>query len=227
MAANQPANVTRQEIKASLAKDGKAAYCSVVTPVGRVSYPKLDKPDTTGKYADNKYKLTLLFPADTDFTDLKAACLAAAKEMWPKLDPKKVKLPIRNGTAFAKARQPDDPESHVYYGTFFCTPKTKNKPGLVDKYKKPLVGEDAVYGGSFARCRVTCVTYKKTENVRQANGEVMPEDVFGVSLLLDSVQLVRDGERFGRSTADDFDGLPMDDEATSPGFVDPAHDDLV
>lgn len=180
------------KLNAEIGKDGQARV-TVTSPVGRVSFPSLLKPDTGREFSDEKYKVTLLFPK-TDkegLAVLKEAVQAVAAAKWPGVNLKQIATPFRNG---------DEKEDwDGYPGHIFITAKSKQKPGLVGPTKKSLGEGEEIYGGCYARARITAFTYAKGPNR-------------GVSFALESVQFVRDGERFGKGVDVDF---PDDLDASS------------
>ena len=186
------------------------------TPVGRVGWPKLDKPDSTGQFADNKYKAYLIFDDDADLRQLKKACLDCAKETWPGEDMKKLQFPFHKG-------DPDNPsdvkKGEWFLGRTFINCKSKNKPLQVGSNSRPLENGIVIRGGYWCRFAVNAMSYMSSERVRQPNGKVVTQTIKGVTFLLEAVQLVREDETFGgaggmttNAAADFFDDGEIDDE---------------
>lgn len=157
----------------------KSVYInSVVTPKGRFSFPHLAKPDTEGQYADSRYKVTILIPKDADITKIKQAVMACAKAAWPgkKLKPSDLMLPLRDGD------EKDNLDG--YPGHWFITAKSKRPVTCVDIARENLAPEE-VYGGCYGRCVLTAMSYEQKGKP-------------GVTFLLDTVQKIEEGERFGK-----------------------------
>ena len=165
----------------------------LVTGEFRVSFPAVFKPQAF-EGQEPKYEVTMLFPKDADISALEAAAEAAVADKWPdeKKRPKNLRMPFTDG---------DTKDYDGYEGTTAIKAKTKTKPGLVDRAKKPITDESEFYGGCYARASVVAYAYDTAGNK-------------GVAFALNNIQKLRDGEPFGsRSNADsDFDDLPLDDD---------------
>lgn len=165
----------------------------LITGEFRVSFPAVFKPQAF-EGQEPKYEVTMLFPKDTDLSALEAAAEAAVADKWPdeKKRPKNLRMPFTDG---------DTKDYDGYEGNVAIKAKTKTKPGLVDRAKKPITDESEFYGGCYARASVVAYAYDMAGNK-------------GVAFALNNVQKLRDGEPFGsRSNADsDFDDLPLDDD---------------
>jgi hypothetical protein len=70
----------------------KSVYINFVSPIGIARFPKIDAPDTTGQYADNKYKTELVL-SDADTKAFKATLQAAVKQLLP--NEKNVRIPMK------------------------------------------------------------------------------------------------------------------------------------
>jgi len=168
------------------------------TPVFRLSFPKLFKPEQYQGKGEAYFSLTMLFPKDQDLGEMKKAIIKAACEKHgadPKKWKKKVKLPWRNGD--------DKADFGGYEGNFYCSAKSKNKPVVINRAKERLGPEDEaeIYAGCY--CRAVIVA-KATET----GGNEF------VSLYLQGVQKVKDGDPFGGgvNVDEDFDDLPEDED---------------
>ncbi len=171
---------------------------NIVTPIGRVSFPHLSKPDEGRQYSDGKFKATLLLPKKgVDLGPLKTAALKVAQKSWPS----KVKTlddfvhPFRDG---------DLKDAEGYKGSVFITCKSKRRPRMVGKMKEDVDG-DMFYGGCKARFIVTAMTYMQAGKP-------------GVTFLLDVVQFAGDGEKLGGGGGASVDSLDeINDEGENPG----------
>jgi len=182
------------------------------TPKGRFIYPHLDKVDSSGQYADGKYKTTLLIPKDADLRALKGACVKLAKEAWgDDVEIKKVKFPFRDGD------QKTNEEGEIYDGYedhWFITCKTKKKMVIVDRARDPM-DADLIKGGDYGRLGVSAMCYESSKDVEDAEGNISTRKVRGVTLLLDSVQFLEEGPSLGGgggASAAVFDDGEFDEE---------------
>jgi hypothetical protein len=173
----------------------------VITPVGRASFPNLMKPKLNEMSGKSEYSVDILFDKKTDLTKLKELLEKTIKEKWGTKVPKVLNNPIKDGDGTKKNGEPYGPE---YHGCFFITVKNTRKPGVVDSQNQDILTEEEIYGGCFIRASVNAFAYDRSGNR-------------GVSLSLNNVQKVKDGEAFGAarvSAADEFDVI--DDEADNP-----------
>jgi len=173
----------------------------VITPVGRASFPNLMKPKLNEMSGKSEYSVDILFDKKTDLTKLKELLEKTIKEKWGTKIPKILNNPIKDGDGTKKNGEPYGPE---YHGCFFITVKNTRKPGVVDSQNQDILTEEEIYGGCFIRASVNAFAYDRSGNR-------------GVSLSLNNVQKVKDGEAFGAArvlAADEFDVI--DDEADNP-----------
>lgn len=185
----------------------------LITPKGRVSFPHLAKPNDSGEYPDNKYKVTLLMPkATTDLGPIKKAMLAVAAKAWPGKPAKDIRWAVQDGDKkFTKAGQ----VIGGYEGCWYITCKSVRRPGCIDSLKNNIDPIE-VYAGCWARLSVTPGSYESTETVKQADGTRTTETLYGVTLYLNNVQKLEDGEpmKGARTAQSDFpDDVGADDPA--------------
>lgn len=172
---------------------------TIVTPVGRLSFPRVFEPGRADPDSDLKYSCTLLFDDDVDLTKLKKAAQAAAMEKFGDkaaalLKAGAIRLPFR--------RQEEKPNLSGYGEGVFIGFNNSRKPAVLDPKRQPVTDEEEVYPGRYARCVVDCYAWD-----HKSGGK-------GVSFSLTALQLGPHGERIdGRmSTAqaagmlDDLDG---------------------
>jgi len=170
----------------------------VWSPVGRVSFPKVFKPEGY-QGSEPKYSMMLVFDP-SKFT-------ANDKKLWKAMEsladevsmdkfkktikqlPNNFKKPIRDGAEKADLQGFGD-------GKMFFTASSMMKPGLVGLDLCPILEEDEFYPGCYARITLTAYAY---ENVGK-----------GVAFGLQNIQKVADGERLdSRTNADkDFADAP-------------------
>lgn len=157
----------------------------ILTPVGRVSWPALAKPDDNGKYG-----LTMIFDSEADLKKLKALVVECIKGEWgDKYKPAQLSLPFKNGN------DKTDDDGNVrpeYADCTLATMGTKYAVTVLNPAKKPIPTaqlEAEVYGGCYCIAQVNAYAWEYTEK-----GKVMKR---GVSLGLMNLMKVRDGERLG------------------------------
>ena len=177
-----------------------AERLKAVTPPFRVSFPAVFEASSY-QGSDPKYSVVMLFYPDK-FTDadkrawvaVQAIADAASKDMFKKLVkdlPGNFKKPLRDGAE--KAHLDGYGE-----GMVFGTASSKQRPGLVDRNKQPILAEDEFYPGCWARATVTAYPY---DNIGK-----------GVAFGLHNLQKLGDDENFtGRVAAEDDFGDDADD----------------
>lgn len=154
---------------------------AIITPAGTAAFPKLARPDVGGQYSDEKYKTYLLFDEGTDLSALKKACAAVAKDAFGGrgITPADVAMPFRDGDQKANLEG--------FAGRVYIQPKCKQRPGVVGADKRPIDGEE-IYSGAKIRLSVTPASYEQTLGGKK---------IYGVTLYLNHVQKLADGERLG------------------------------
>lgn len=185
----------------------------VLTPEFRVSYPKVFKPERNDLNGRDEYSLVALFPKGADLSKLKAACKAACEKKWgadPKKWPKNLRDPFRD----QGEREKEDDDGNKYMpdgyvkGAVCINLKSTKRPGLVDAQLQDIIDDSDFYGGCYARAQVNAAAYDQKGNT-------------GVSLYVNHIQKLRDGESFGsakRNAADVFEAV--DDGVTSTSVFD-------
>jgi hypothetical protein len=151
------------------------------TPIGVARFPKITKPDTTGDYADNKYKTDVVF-SDEDLKTVKANIVEFAKKNFTADELKKIDLPIKE--------HKDKETGEV---TTFVRFKSARKPIIVDAKRKPIPEGVDIGGGSRIRVGGTLNAYKKGGNK-------------GVNIYLNGVQVIELFSGFNPNDFDEYDG---------------------
>ena len=167
-------------------KDG-----SLLTPVFRVTFPKVFEPDDDGRYT-----IGMIFDKEVDFDALETLVNQTIKTKWGKKIPKGLQLPILDGDESTRS------DSDTVAGKMYINGKCgKYRPGLVDENRNPIEDPEDFYPGCYARAVINCYGWKYMGK-------------HGVSVAVRNIQKVSDGEPLiGRVRADDdFDDLPQDDE---------------
>jgi len=179
----------------------------LLTPVFRVSFPQVFEPRAIQPGQTPKYSMTMLFDLskiNTDksekkrWDDLIAAVKEVAKEKFPKGIPANMMNPFRDGK---------EKEQYQGYGAgiTFVNATTTTRPGLVDQSLQKIIAPEEFYAGCYARATVNPYAWSKVGKN-------------GVSLGLQNIQKVAEGEAFsGRTPAEeDFSALESAAEET-PG----------
>jgi hypothetical protein len=162
------------------------------TPIGRVSYPHVFKKGQGKDGKEGKFEITLLLPKKTtDIADLEKRIdeigTKAFSGAWVNI--KKKKPVVRDGDEWADEKKAEGKDAEVYRGNWYIKARTSKRPGVVGPDKTPIAEEDDLfYGGCYARANVTPGSYDNESK--------------GVTLYLNAVQKVRDGERFGGGSVD-------------------------
>lgn len=168
----------------------------MTTPTGRVSFPYVfEKAKSLEAGKEGKYEITLYIPKSEDISKLRANLEKVAKEAFGAKFQSLEKLkhpPIKDGDE----KDPSDPA----YGHWIVRAKSAKRPVVVDGARSPIESKDALYGGCYGRINITPASY------------AIPTG-WGVTLYLNAVQKVKDGERFGGggvSAEEVFEALSVD-----------------
>lgn len=209
-------------IPASFKKALKSEKGNLFTPVGRIFYANLFKPSSPDREDKSEsklqYGLTLLLPADSDLT-------AIEKEVDDLINGEfkpanstmrnRIKTPLIEtaGVQSLAALAEDYPfcirlSQKAYDGNG----QARQKPGVVDKNRNPVVEDDAAdecYNGRWARCSVRAYPWK-----HKTGGN-------GVSLGLVNVQLLWHDEPLAGSkikAQDEFEAVDIDDDEMAEAY---------
>lgn len=179
---------------------------TVRTPEGVARFPHVHKPDNDGKYADGKFKATIVFDGDVDLADLEAAAVAQGAISYPNLAANKVNVLIHEGDDAAKA---DGTPIAELAGKRMVTAKSKFAPQVVGPDRKPLPEGVEVRGGDIVRLLLEPVESPKP--VKNS-----------ISWRLLAVQLVKKREGGGHDYTDMFEdeGEGFGDSGSSQGAAD-------
>jgi hypothetical protein len=160
----------------------------IVTPIFRVSYPHVFKPNTMNE--DNpKYSIVMLFPKNSDLTELKNAIRQAKIQKWgPKEDwPEKLESPVSDGDSPNYA----DKEGYKGHWVIKATSHPDQKPTVVDENVEPMTSQnppDGFYAGCYARACIFARPWKWGKKE-------------GIQFILDHVQKVKNGKPFSSKQA--------------------------
>lgn len=167
----------------------------VITGKVRLSYANVwiptaadkDKPD------EKKYNTSILIPkSDKKTLDaINNAIEAAAADFKSKNGgklPKSFKLPLRDGDD-----EREDDEN--YQNHYFLNCSSKRQPGIIDRDRQPILDEDEIYSGVYARVSINFYFFD------------IPGKSKGIAVGLNNIQKLADGDVLGgsfTSAEDDF-----------------------
>lgn len=192
--------------------DAKRERKKFITPVGRLTFPSLfskAKP-MEGATTEPQYEATIVFDTEAIKRDPaeRARFDALRKEMEACcLD--KFKKPIKEAKAkidkFHDPLRDGEQKEHLEgfgAGHLFMKAKSKRRPGVITAAKVAIDDPEAIYSGCYVRFNVTPFAYDK------GGGK-------GISVALNSVMFVRDGDRLDgvSNPEEDFGEMPTDEVA--------------
>lgn len=172
----------------------------VITGTVRLSYAHIWEPASINGSDDKKYSVSLVIPKSDKSTIAKinAAIDTAIEEGIGKFGGKKpnkatLKLPLRDGDV----ERPDD---EVYNNSYFVNANSTTPPQIVDSRVQPILDQNEVYSGCYARVSITFYAFNSKGNK-------------GIACGLGNIQKVKDGEPLGGRTnaEDDFDTIEDED----------------
>jgi hypothetical protein len=162
----------------------------VITGKVRLSFVHLFKP-VAFEGQDPKYSVMLLIPkTDSDtLAKIRAAQKAAAelgKAKFKGKIPANLKTTLRDGD-----EEKDTDEFPEFAGMYFMSVSSKTPPGIIDRYKNPIIDSNELYSGCWARADINFYAYNTAGNM-------------GISAGLNNIQKLADGSFLGgRSRAED------------------------
>ncbi|MEG1619634.1 MAG: DUF2815 family protein [Eubacterium sp.] len=165
----------------------------VVTGPVRLSYAHVWEANAMNAGDKPKYSASLIIPKSDKATlnKIKKA-VQAAKEIGKgskfggKIPPV-MKEPLRDGDE-------ERPEDEAYKGSYFINANSATRPGIVDLALNPIMDQEDVYSGCYARVSINFYAFNTNGNK-------------GIACGLNNIQKVRDGEPLGgrASAENDFD----------------------
>jgi hypothetical protein len=158
----------------------------IITPMFRGSFVHLNEPHAMKgvEGAKPKYSITVVIPkADPFWAKVDKLVNETAMAKWGKIPPK-LKTPVRDGDEEGR------PET-AGMSTFNAS--SMNRPGVVDANLQPVIDPEEIYSGAYYRASIRAFAWEVPTGK-------------GVSIALDNVQKVKDGEKFSGRTdaASDF-----------------------
>lgn len=160
-----------------------------VTKEFTVAFPELDSPTQfTKNSAKPKYRVVALFDKGEDLSELKNEIKQAAINFWGNDVPEDLYIPLKTPE---QEKTPDlwpDGTEHAAL--------TTTKVIARDRDHRVSIDPGQFYSGCRARAVIHCWAY-------EGQGKTPP----GISLSLDMIQFVSDGERLGGGTQENEDLL--------------------
>ena len=159
----------------------------LITPAFRGSFVHLVEPKAPAAGADPVYSIAIVLPKKDKDTKafmkkLTAMVDAAATDKFGQAV-KKLKKPWKDG---------DEEDRPEWEGCYVVNAKSKNRPGIVGADLQPVVDSELLYSGAVYRVSVSAWAWNHATGGK------------GVSLNLDNVMWVENGDRFdNRSAAED------------------------
>lgn len=160
----------------------------VITGKVRFSYANVWEPKTSDD-GEKKYSISLIIPKDdkTTIRDIKKAIENAKKAGIAKFNgkvPTTLKIPLRDGD---EERENDE----NYINSYFVNATGKIKPGIIDKYGRPITDPADFYSGCYGRASITFYAFNSNGNK-------------GIACGLNNLMKLEDGEPLsGISKAED------------------------
>lgn len=172
----------------------------VVTGINtRLSYANVWAPKSING-GKEKYSVSLIIPKSDKktVTAIERAVDAAIQEGIGKFGGKKpnkatLKLPLRDGDV--------ERDDEAYQNSYFINANSITAPQIVDKHVQPILDQNKVYSGCYARVSINFYAFNTNGNR-------------GVACGLGNIQKIRDGEPLGghASASDDF--TVIDDDSS-------------
>lgn len=198
----------------------KAEYANnLKTPKVRMAFAHIFEVDS-GQYGQNKYKATALIPMESrdSLKSIKSDMLAVARKSWPGIKWGDLEQPFKDGN--------NKPDWEGFPGSEYFTLKSKKKPmiSLVtgrdsnNKLQFERCDDTDIKSGDYVRFGFSAFTYEREKIItKEVDGKEVEtiKIVKGISLILESVLKMSDGDGFGggggASNMDRFDDEEMDE----------------
>lgn len=165
----------------------------VITGLVRFSYAYVFEPKGDGE--DKKYSVSLIIPKEDKLTikNIKKA-IEEAYEIGKEKTFKGKK--IKDIFAILHDGDEERPEDPVYENSYYINASAKTKPGIVDKYKRPIEDTTEFYSGCYGYASINLYPYNTNGNK-------------GIACGLSNLMKFEDGESLGgrASAEDDFKGF--------------------
>lgn len=166
----------------------------------RLSYAHIFRPSAIADDAPKKYSVTAIIPKseEAQLRAVKTALATAAEARFPgRIKPEKpwpatLHCPLKDGDTLAD----EHPE---YANAYILRAASDRRPVVLDRHCAALTEEDGLlYSGCYANLSLAAAAFDVSAKK-------------GVTVYLNGVQFVRDGERLsGHDAANDFEDLDED-----------------
>lgn len=158
---------------------------AILTPVGTLSFVNIKEARPVVEGGTPRFSVNLIFSQmaqrTPEFAKLQEAIAECIKDKWGSKVPSNLRTPLRDGG------EKEGTYAGYSKGTVFINPWSKERPGVVDAQKQDILDLGNVYAGQEGRAFVRPFAYDTGSNK-------------GVGLLLDALQVVKDGPRIDGKT---------------------------
>lgn len=182
-------SVPAQKVQSSKIITGKVRFC----------YVHAFEPWSGIDGQEPKYSICLLIRKDDRETLEKInnginAAKENGKSLWGGKIPANLRLPLRDGDE-------ERPDQEEFRGMFFLNASSRQKPGVIDRYKQPIEDPLELYSGCYGRASLTFFPYSQAGNR-------------GIGVGLNNLQKLADGEPLGGRirAEDEFDEWTEDED---------------
>ena len=165
---------------------------------GVARFPKLNKPDTEGEYADGKFKTDIVYEDEGELESIRDEMKAAWKKLLPDMPYDEDRTPFKNFTRKKK----DGDKVEIIDDGYGIRAKSKNRPTVLDAKLQPVPASKIIGGGSVIRISGALAAYASTEKVKE-NGKTKSVEVQGLTLYLNGLQVKKLVS--GRDVSEDFE----------------------
>lgn len=174
--------------------DNKATKTKVLVDA-RLSYAHIFHPESINDSDVKKYSVSLII-SKKDKKSLAAienaiaeAILQGVETKWGGKKPKNLKTPLRDGD--------EERDDEAYADSYFINASSNQRPGIVNRKLEPIIDEEEVYSGCYAKVSVNFYPF-------DANGNR------GVACGLNNIMKLRDGEPLGGRVSAEVDFADVD-----------------
>ena len=178
-------------------KEEKNMSIKVVFGEVRFSYAHVFEPTSINGNDEPKYSVSILIPKQN-------------KEVVEKVK-KAINEAVKEGVSKFGGKIPPN-----YAGHYFLNANCKTKPGVIDRYKKPIVDTTEFYSGCYGYASVSFYAFHSAGNK-------------GIACGLNNLMKTREGENLGgRARAeDDFADINIDDNVEEGFYTVDENDDYI
>lgn len=174
----------------------------VITGKVRLSFSNLFEPRKNDDGTTGRYDCCLLIDKDDKDTincinkAIENAKAKGVADKWGGKMPKNFQIPLHDGD-----EKEDDQYSEQFVGNMFINPKSKSRPGIVDKHGARIIDAEEIYSGCWVVAALSFFPYDMNGNR-------------GVGVGIDNVMKLADGESLaGKPSAEsDFAGYTDEDD---------------